>query len=363
MLKLISFAFLLTTLACQSGGYNLRLPGHSGRPDKSPGPIVVPANADAAGAGSAMPPYTPSDTPKAGEGGIEPTTPEMGALPGSNSEVSDQQEIKSVAKPVFIGEADPTKNKNLPYGLVTLTSSAENWIISRPQYVLSWNKKTRNINWVAWLMNLDQLVIMGRQKTFVADPDLKEYVSETDVKPVTTADYSGTCFDRGHQVASSDRQANQEDNAATFYMTNIIPQVSFLNQVIWRKLEIEIQDWIVKGTYKNLWVVAGPIYDNKPSYIGPDQNIAVPKSNFKAVFAWDDMSRDKPYLVKAVIMPNVLSNGAAPLSDETRRCKEQANGGRIKGDVTQSEKVDDYLATIPAIEAASYLKFPAVVRP
>lgn len=328
--------------------------------------MVVPATEDAGAAQHEGLPQSSSEASMADEGAIVPSAPEREAIPEtarSLPEGADEGGIPSISKAVFLGEADPTKNKNLPYGLLNLSSNAENWIISRPQYVLSWNPKTRNLNWVAWLMNLDQFGSVGRQPNFVVDPDLKDYIAGSGIKAVTTSDYSGSCFDRGHQVASSDRQAKQEDNAATFYTTNIIPQVAFLNQVIWKKLEGNIKEWLTNAKYKNLWVVAGPIYDSKLTFMGPDKNIAVPKANFKAVFAWDDASKNKPFLVKAVIMPNLLSNGKGPLEDDDRRCWEAKNGGRTKGDVTLSEDVDTYLVTIPAIEAAAHLKFPSAVRP
>lgn len=352
MLRYVSIALLLSALACQSTGYGLRRPSLSRMPDKTPGPIVVPANSDIEADNELLPETAP-------DSGVNPVP---NAVPDQTpAELPDEMRVNSAA--IHLGEADPSKNKNLPYGLLTLTSNADSWIISRPQYVMSWNPKTRNLNWVAWLMNTAQFGSVGRQPNFTVDPDLKEYIADTSIKAVTTSDYTGSCYDRGHQVASSDRQATREDNVATFYTTNIIPQTAFLNQIIWKKFEGDIKDWLTQASYKNLWVVAGPIYGSKLSYMGPDESIAVPNANFKAVFAWDDASKDKPYLVKAVIMPNVLSNGEDPNEDPDRRCQEATSGGHVKGEETLSQAVDDYLATIPAIEAAAHLRFPSAVRP
>lgn len=343
MLKQLSILVFLTSVACQSTSGSKK----PSPVDKSPGPIVETGD----GTKASVPAGTTNGT-----------TESIVSTDGTVSGIPDPI-LNSVKKPIYLGEADPTKNANLPYGLPALTSSDDSWIISRPQYVMSWNPKTKNLNWVAWLMNVDQFGSIGRQGNFSIDPLLKEYIDGTSLASVTTTDYTGSCFDRGHQVASNDRQATQEDNLATFYTTNIIPQTSFLNQIIWKKLEDNIKTWLSTAEYKNLWIVSGPIYKKPLSYMGPKADIAVPSANFKAVFAWDDNARDKPYLVKAVIMPNVLSQGGDPSTDQDRRCKEASGGGKVKGESTISQNVDDYLSTLPAIEAAAHIKFPSALLP
>jgi DNA/RNA endonuclease G (NUC1) len=345
MLKQLSLLVLLSSMGCQSTGGSKK-PSNA-VVDKSPGPIIE----------------TAVDTKSSSSSEATPTKPgAIGSSEGTVSGVPDSS-LNSDKKTIFLGEADPTKNTNLPFGLPSLTSGADSWIISRPQYVMSWNPKTKNINWVAWMMNTEQFGTIGRQGNFSVDPLLKEYIEGSSIKSVTTTDYTGSCFDRGHQVASNDRQATQEDNLATFYTTNIIPQTAFLNQIIWKKLEEEIRDWVSTAEHKNLWIIAGPIYKQTLSYMGPNADIAVPSANFKAVFSWESEMKDKPYLVKAVIMPNVLSQGTDPSTDSVRRCKEASGGGKVKGETTISQDVADYLSTLPAIEAAAQIKFPSSLRP
>ncbi len=263
---------------------------------------------------------------------------------------------------IFLGEPNPTANINLPYGLPVVQSGDDSWIISRPQYVLSWNPKTRNPNWVSWLLRIEDFTLTGRQENFYIDPILDPYIREQGMKPVEQTDYSGFFFDRGHMVASSDRHASTEDNVTAFYMTNILPQTAFLNQVIWNKLELSMQDWLKTARYTKLLVMAGPIYGDKVGRIGPNRDIAVPKANFKAVYSWDEFSKDKPYLVKAVIMPNVTSIGTDPMEDPARLEREAREGVNIRGDPSISRELSSYTATIERIEAEAKITFPDKLR-
>jgi hypothetical protein len=62
-----------------------------------------------------------------------------------------------------------------------------------------------------------------RRSKFAPDPDLPEGFFQ--VRP---NDYRGSGFDRGHMCPSGDRTATKEDNEATFYVTNMVPQEMLL---------------------------------------------------------------------------------------------------------------------------------------
>jgi endonuclease G len=49
--------------------------------------------------------------------------------------------------------------------------------------------------------------------------------------------YTGSGFDRGHNCPSADRTSSPENNAATFFMTNMMPQAPQNNQGAWGDLE------------------------------------------------------------------------------------------------------------------------------
>lgn len=64
---------------------------------------------------------------------------------------------------------------------------------------------------------------------------------------------------RGHQLPSADRLASKEDNATTFYFTNMTPQLQSLNGGTWQSLEENItKKWICSDT---LYVVTGAHFE------------------------------------------------------------------------------------------------------
>ena len=73
---------------------------------------------------------------------------------------------------------------------------------------------------------------------------------------------SGLSYDRGHQVASNDRQTTTEQNQQTFYYTNMTPQYSSLNQGQWNTLEQKVQGvaTVTSGS-DTLYVVTGPLFE------------------------------------------------------------------------------------------------------
>ena len=90
---------------------------------------------------------------------------------------------------------------------------------------------------------------------------------------------------RGHQLPSADRLASNEDNATTFYYTNMTPQLQSLNGASWGALEGDLRSkWMCSDT---LYVVTGAhfaegygyAYDNK----GAGKACAVPTHYYKVI--------------------------------------------------------------------------------
>jgi endonuclease G len=93
--------------------------------------------------------------------------------------------------------------------------------------------------------------------------------------------YSGSGYDRGHIVPSADRSLTVEDNAATFLMTNMMPQSADNNRNTWGNLEDYCRDLVSRG--KELYVVAGP-FGSQGELKG---KVTVPKSTWKIVVVLD----------------------------------------------------------------------------
>lgn len=189
-------------------------------------------------------------------------------------------------------------------------------IVSRRQYLISYNKKRRSPNWVSWKLESSDIGSVERTNVFIPDSDLQKYLQDNNSTDtvVKASEFTNTCFDRGHQVPSKDRSDSEQNNEETFITSNIVPQTSFLNRVIWNQLEDYSRRLLQQG--KNLYIIAGPIYDEDFGWIGPQKNIPVPSKNFKIIFVLDknqgpnDINRNTETI--SVIMPNVLSNGQKP---------------------------------------------------
>jgi len=225
---------------------------------------------------------------------------------------------------VVLGSVPLTKNPNLAIEVPSIP--ANEIILSRDQYVISYNKTRRSPNWVAWKLEADQIGSSGRSNLFLQDSDLENYLIKSPNNPhaVDPNEYKGSCYDRGHQVPSADRTDNVENNQATFIMSNMLPQTAFLNRVIWEHLEQYTRD-IVQGQGKKAYIFAGPIYDLDFGLIGPKKDIPVPSKNFKVIFILEanqtpaDINTSTQTI--AVIMPNVLHDGSKVEANENQPCK------------------------------------------
>ncbi|MBW3635851.1 MAG: DNA/RNA non-specific endonuclease, partial [Armatimonadetes bacterium] len=115
-----------------------------------------------------------------------------------------------------------------------------NFLLERPQYSLSYNRAKGGPNWVAWHTDASNLGDLERGK-FAPDPDLPP---SWRIRPT---DYKGSGYDRGHVLPSGDRTASREDNSATFYMSNMLPQTGALNRHVWADLENYVREQIREG--------------------------------------------------------------------------------------------------------------------
>jgi endonuclease G len=137
-----------------------------------------------------------------------------------------------------------------PSGAVASTASPTNYLLTKPQYVLSYNRDQGKPNWVAWHLDQADLGSAARQDDFRADESLP-----ADWYQVKTSDYSGYGFDRGHNCPSADRTASEADNSATFVMSNMMPQAPQNNQQTWADLEDYCRTLVRAGN--ELYIICG----------------------------------------------------------------------------------------------------------
>ena len=201
-------------------------------------------------------------------------------------------------------------NPNLKAGNPSKATSdlanAENYLMLKPQYVMSYSKNRNVANWAAWQLNKTWFGDAKRQNNFRPDPVLPKGWYK-----VTTRDYTGSGFDRGHLVNSEDRGQSVETNSSTFLMTNIVPQAPDNNQGVWVQLEEFSRDLAKEG--KELYIVAGGHGTGGEGKNGQASllkgKIAVPATMWKVILVLDDPSQGLAGVnpntrTIAVIMPN-----------------------------------------------------------
>jgi endonuclease G len=207
----------------------------------------------------------------------------------------------------------PGGNPHLRFGMPAPAKdepqSREAFLIDRPQYALSYNAKTHTPNWVCWRLVRSDIGNAPRA-AFEPDPLLPKGFAK-----VTSHDYDGSGFDRGHMCPAKDRSASPEDIAATFFMTNIVPQAPHCNQRGWERMEDYCRRLAKEG--HALFIACGPHgvggegKEGRADEIGRAHKITVPAKVWKVVVVLPDETAEprKNTRVIAVIMPNDQSVG------------------------------------------------------
>jgi endonuclease G len=179
------------------------------------------------------------------------------------------------------------------------SDSNNDYIINRHTYTLSYNTTLCAANWAAWNLNKDWFGSTDRFTDFLVDPALKP-----EFKKVYNEDYIGSGYDRGHLVRSADRTDSYDDNKSTFYLTNIYPQTSALNQGPWAKFEEYCGNLCIKEN-KELYIFAGGIFITRKRI---RNSVTVPDSCYKIVVVMERgqtaIDVDSNTKVIAVMMPN-----------------------------------------------------------
>ena len=195
-------------------------------------------------------------------------------------------------------------------------------VLKRYSYTTSYNKETRNPNWVGWSLTAEQTDGEYFRKCH-------SFTEDTDV-PAPRATYydireSECGYQRGHMCPAGDNKWAYEAQEDAFLMTNICPQNGNLNQHDWKYLEESCRDWAQK--YGKIYIVAGPIFHGTEYKTVGENEVAVPDAFFKVVLR--------------------LGN----TSDATKAI------GFIYANQTGHHKMDYYVKTVDEVEEATGMDF------
>jgi len=217
------------------------------------------------------------------------------------------------------GEA-PTRDNHLelgnPSNATTSTATPNNYLLSKTQYVLSYNNSKGSANWVAWHMSNAWKGSAARCNCFTTDTQ----IPSTFYRASSTS-FSGSGFDRGHMCPSEDRDGSSADNAATFLMSNMIPQAPNNNQITWNAFEGYCRNLLNQGN--ELYIVSGGYGSGGTGSNGGITTtiaggaITVPSNVWKAVLVLpigsNDLSRvSTSTRIIAIDVPNTQTASSQP---------------------------------------------------
>ena len=178
-------------------------------------------------------------------------------------------------------------------------ANENNYLMDKPQYSLSYNRSRGTANWVAWRLDSSWIGTAPRQDDFRPDSSLPNGWYQ-----VLNTDYVGSGYDRGHMCPSGDRTRSIPDNSATFFMTNMVPQLAANNQGSWEDFESYCRTqaqagqeiYIMSGVVGNIGTIAGG-------------RVVVPQYTWKVALFLPNGTNDLQRVTKAtravgIIVPN-----------------------------------------------------------
>ncbi len=241
-----------------------------------------------------------------------------------------------------------------PSGSTADTNNHSHYLIQRTVEAIDYNDYSGEPNWASWDLTASDIGSSGRSSDFVTDASLP-----SDFYEVTTADYSGAGFDRGHMCPSADRTDNDTDNGLVFLMSNIIPQAASNNSGVWGTFEGYCRSLAQSGD--ELMIICGPGgFDG--SFIQPSQRVLIPEYVWKVVVVIPPgtgtaLSRITGNTrVIAIKIPNNNSVGSAWQSYVTSPRQIEADTGltfftALPPDVANAlrDEVDGVTANLPVI--------------
>ncbi|HRF80641.1 MAG TPA: DNA/RNA non-specific endonuclease [Flavobacteriales bacterium] len=229
----------------------------------------------------------------------------QGDLDGKLKKLEEQRAAIEEQQTRITGRIDSVKlaiiRKDLErIGLPKLEPGDE--VVVHPGHMLVYSEKHEQPKWTAHVASPDLIKgNLARIDSFLPDPAVKTGTA-------VTADYWYSGYDRGHLVPSADMRWNYDALKATYYYSNISPQLADFNREIWADLE----DWgrrYVNFSKRRVFIMTGPVLrDGLPTMqkAGRQNEVSIPEYFWKVIA---DLDGDEPKAI-AFVMRNGKLDGS-----------------------------------------------------
>ena len=175
-----------------------------------------------------------------------------------------------------------------------LPVSSSNQVIKHSFYMLSYNEKAEQAEWLAYELKKEYVVNNNfKRPYFIEDPKVKSASADW-------RNYKNSGYDKGHLCPAGDMGFDKNAYNDTFYTSNISPQDHGFNAGIWNRLEQKVRYWAVK--YDGLYVVTAGVLGNSSQSIGKEK-VIIPKYFYKILL---NRSNGK-YKMIGFLIPNAKS--------------------------------------------------------
>ena len=199
---------------------------------------------------------------------------------------------------------------------VSIPHGVANQVLQYQSIRVNFNPSLRIPNCVAYELTatmVDMADAPGHENrknyNYARDPKVKECPENWE--------YRGSGYSRGHMAPAMDMRWDKTAMAQCFYMTNMCPQDTKLNNDHWRVLEEKVHRWAKRD--KRILVFTGPIMGKSPKRIGKNKaDIAVPDAFFKVVYA-PGQGRAIAFIYPNQPSPGGISKYAVTVAEVERR--------------------------------------------
>ncbi len=154
-------------------------------------------------------------------------------------------------------------------------------LLYKRHYVVSYNKRHKISNWVAWQLTAAHLQGNAKRSGNAWHED-----EDVPLPRATNNDYKRSGWTRGHMCPAGDCKWDGQAMYDTFVFSNCCPQDANLNSGTWNQIELSCRRWAER--YGSVYIVCGPLLlRQKHETIGPHR-VVVPEAFFKVVVCLEE---------------------------------------------------------------------------